>query len=88
MPVIPLSQLELTRARRDMEKAMDAGDWQRVGKLDGSLDRVMDCATGDDDRDIGSLLNEMGNLLQVYKQLMKTCEDQEHLLATDQSSSK
>jgi len=88
MPVIPLSQLELSRARRDMEKAMDAGDWQQVGELDSSLDRVMDCATGDDGRDIGSLLNEMGNLLQVYKQLMKTCEEQELRLPSDQSSSK
>ena len=88
MPVIPLTQLELSRARRDMQKAMSAGDWQSVGKLDSTLDQVMDSATGDDDRDIGSLLNEMGSLLNIYKQLMKECQDQQSLVSSDQSSSK
>ncbi len=83
MSVIPFSQLELSRTRRDLEKALQSGDWQSVGTLDKQLDGMMDSATNDAERDIGSLLNEMGNLLSLYKQMMDACQEQEQQLKSE-----
>lgn len=85
MPLIPYSQVELSRVRRDIEKAMSSGDWSSVGQLDSKLDKIMDTATTDSNRDISSLLNEMGQLLNLYKQLMETCHERKRQLASEQS---
>jgi hypothetical protein len=83
MSVIPFSQLELSRTRRDLEKALHSGDWQSVGTLDKRLEVVMDAAATDVNRDIGSLLGEMGSLINLYKEMMDVCHEQEQQLKLD-----
>lgn len=83
MSVIPFSQLELSRTRRDLERALQSGDWQSIGSLDKRLDVVMDSAATDTNRDIGSLLGEMSSLLSLYKEMMEVCHEQEQQLKLD-----
>lgn len=77
MPVIPSSQLELSRTRRDLSQAMHKGDWSEVSALDVRLGEVLARASEDDGRDTGALLTELGNLLGLYKDMMKACHEQE-----------
>lgn len=80
MSLIPSSQFELSRTRRDLKVAMKSRDWGEVSELDGKLLNAIDVATMDEQRDIGSLLNEMGELLKVYKELIQACHEQERQL--------
>lgn len=81
MSVIPSSQLTLSRTRRDLSKAMAKGDWSEVSVLDKQLAEALDVAASDDGRDLGSLLSELGHLLGMYKDLMKTCDENSRRIA-------
>lgn len=83
MPVIPLSQFELSRTRRDISEAVQRADWQAVSVLDRQLGEVLETATGDTGRDNLKILDEMTRLLQLYKQVMKTCHEQQQQLSSE-----
>lgn len=82
MSVIPSSQLALSRTRRDLSKAMAKGDWSEVSTLDKRLAEALEDASADEGRDLGALLSELGNLLGLYKDLMKTCDEKTRHIAS------
>lgn len=82
MSVIPSSQLVLSRNRRDLSKAMAKGDWSEVSILDKQLAEALEVASTDEGRDLGALLSELGHLLGLYKDLMKTCDENTRRIAS------
>mgnify|MGYP000017624461 CR=1 FL=1 len=74
MSVVPSSQFELSRLRRDLSKAVSCGDWAAVAVLDDQLDKALEGATNDKQCDALKVLNEMHRLLTLYKEIMDACE--------------
>jgi len=73
MAVVPVSQLSLMRKRRQLKDLMEAGDWNEVLKVESELFADIDQAVTDPDRSSKELLNELGSVIRVYKELSEAC---------------
>jgi hypothetical protein len=72
MNVIPISHLALVRARKNMEKAFDSGDWDAVRKWDSVISQELNEAFDDSRRDHALLASELEKILGLYS-LMTRC---------------
>jgi len=72
MNLVPVSQLNLVRARREMEKAYQAGDWQGVQDWDQMVALQLNQAFDDPDRDHKMLVSELEKILLLYSQMVRS----------------
>ena len=66
MSVVLSSHVELVRARRELEKAFEAGAWDNVRALDQHLAERLNSAFDDEQRDTRMLLEELEKILHTY----------------------
>jgi len=71
MNIVPVSQLNLARARREMEKSYDCGDWQAVQNWDRLVAQELNQAFDDPDRDHQTLVSELEKILALYSQMVR-----------------
>ena len=84
MSVIPFSQLSLSRTRKQLAGALDDDNWESVSSLDKNLIQALNKAAEDPDRDANALINELGHILSVYKELVEGCQQKVGELAGSQ----
>lgn len=72
MNVIPISYVSLVRARKDLERAFEQEDWERVAECDEFLGAVLTQAFDDPARDHSLLTTELDKILRLYGQMV--CE--------------
>jgi hypothetical protein len=70
MNIVPVSQLNLARARREMEKSYNSGDWQAVQGWDQLVAQELNQAFDDPARDHKMLASELEKILSLYSQMM------------------
>ncbi len=73
MSVIPMSQLSLMRKRRELKALLEAGQWQKIVEVEADLFHEIDSAVQDDERSPKELLNELGQVINLYKELSDLC---------------
>jgi len=73
MSVIPMSQLSLMRKRRELKELMEAGQWQKILVIEADLFTEIDMAVKDAERSPKELLNELGEVVKLYKELSSLC---------------
>ncbi|MFT6388331.1 MAG: hypothetical protein ACJAUP_001711 [Cellvibrionaceae bacterium] len=73
MSVIPMSQLSLMRVRRELKQLMGSGKWQKIIAIEADLFIEMDSAVQDAERSPKELLNELGQVVNLYKELSNLC---------------
>ena len=74
MAVIPTSQFELCRQRRQLNAALDSGEWESVGALDKALIELVNKAADDPDRNLPELLKELRSVVLLYKDMLQQCD--------------
>jgi hypothetical protein len=72
MSVVPVSQLNLARARREMEKSYKTGDWQAVQDWDQLVALQLSQAFDDPARDHKMLVGELEKVLELYSQMVRS----------------
>lgn len=72
MNLVPVSQLNLVRARREMEKSYLADDWEAVRDWDQLLGVQLTQAFDDPDRDHKRLVTELEKILSLYSQMVRS----------------
>lgn len=72
MSIVPFSQLNLARARREMEKSYKTGDWQAVQDWDQLVALQLSQAFDDPARDHKLLVAELEKVLQLYSQMVRS----------------
>ena len=70
MAVITRSHFELARARKALQKAFDAGNWQAVAKCDKSLGASLNSAFDDSQVDSVALVYEMERIIHLYAEVL------------------
>ncbi len=73
MSVIPCSQVELMRIRREVNDALQNRDWYRVKDADLSLGLRLHKAATDPQRNPTALLREVQEIVHLYRQLVDAC---------------
>jgi hypothetical protein len=76
MNVVAASLMNVKRARREMERAFDAGDWEGVKLWDGRVGAGLDSAFDDPGRDNVKLVGELEKVLALYAQIVTQLPDQ------------
>jgi hypothetical protein len=71
MNIVPVSQLNLARARREMEKSYNSGDWQAVQDWDQLVALQLSQAFDDPARDHKMLASELEKILTLYSQMVR-----------------
>jgi hypothetical protein len=71
MTLVPVSQTNLVRARREMEKFFEMGDWQAVRDWDQLLATQLNQAFDDPERDHRMLLGELSKILGLYSEMVR-----------------
>jgi hypothetical protein len=70
MSVIAVSHVALARARRDLEKAYLAGDWDHVRLCDRQLGHQLNLAFADEHRNNRALVEELERVLGLYARMV------------------
>lgn len=70
MTVISASHFSLVRARRELKKSYDTGDWRAVKQWDQDLGSLLNLAFDDDGRDTRALVNELEKVLSLYAEIV------------------
>jgi len=73
MSVIPMSQLSLMRKRRELKALIESCEWQKIKTVEADLFVEIDSAVQDDSRAPKELLNELGQVISLYKELSDLC---------------
>jgi len=73
MSVVPKTQVSLTRRRRELKALMEQGQWSDVINMETDLFAEMDLAVQDPERSPKALLNELGSVIRVYRELSDLC---------------
>ncbi len=73
MSVIPMSQLSLMRKRRELAELMKAGEIAKIIEVESDLFDEIDTAVQDSERSPRALLNELGQVIKLYKDLSNLC---------------
>ena len=71
MNIVPVSQLNLARARREMEKSYNSGDWQAVQSWDQLVAQELNQAFDDPTCDHKILVTELEKILSLYSQMVR-----------------
>ena len=82
MAVVPLSQLQLNRAYRELSAALVNQDWAQIAALDESLIDALIAAGDDPHGDRAVLLQELEHIILLYRRLLSTCQEQVNHLAS------
>lgn len=69
--VVSLSYLNLIRARKQMEKAFVANDWDAVKEYDALVTHQLTQAFDDPDRDNRMLVDELEYVLGLYARMVE-----------------
>lgn len=64
-----------------LRDALDRRDWGAIGELDAQCRQAVDEAMVDAVRDEGQLRERMQELLDLYRELVLTCQAEQHRLA-------
>lgn len=83
MSVVPLSHLNLCRARKELSSALQQLDWQAIGGLDHNLAEALNSAADDPLCDKLALMSELEKVLSLYRELIKGCRRQVAKLAAE-----
>ena len=75
MSVVSISHLNLLRARKQMERAYKANDWEAVKDFDSLLTHQLTQAFDDPQRDNQMLVNELETILGLYAQMVRALPD-------------
>ena len=70
MKLVSASLVNVKRARREMERAFTAGDWDGVKRWDGLVGEGLDKAFDDPSRDNVGLVDELEKILGLYAQIV------------------
>ncbi len=70
MNLISASLVNVKRARREMERAFTAGNWDGVKHWDGLVGKGLDAAFDDPARDNVGLVEELEKILGLYAQIV------------------
>ena len=73
MSLIPASQLALMRKRREMSELMQQGDISKIIEIEEDLFDELDNAVQDNERSPKALLNELGQVVKLYRELSDLC---------------
>ncbi|HMW73408.1 MAG TPA: hypothetical protein PKD17_16375, partial [Cellvibrionaceae bacterium] len=66
MKLVSASLVNIKRARREMERAFTAGNWEDVKRWDQLVGRGLDAAFDDPNRDNAGLVEELEKVLGLY----------------------
>ena len=75
MSVVVASQFALKRARRNLERAYQQGNWQAVRQSDVELGNLLSSALDDKSRDTTALVEELENILALYADMVSMLPD-------------
>lgn len=78
MAVIPETQLQLVRQRRELQRAFDRRDWVRVKAMDTELLNALSIADDDSNKDPATLLNELRQVVGLYRSIVDECGQSLH----------
>ena len=70
MSVVSVSQFNLIRSRRQLQRALLSKDLKALRGLDAELQRSLNAAFDDPERDAQALVNELEYILQTYARLV------------------
>lgn len=70
MNVVSLTHLNLRRARKQMEQAFHAGDWDAVKEWDALMTSQLTSAFDDPQRDNSRLVAELESVLELYAEMV------------------
>jgi len=70
MKLVSASLVNVKRARREMERAFAAGNWDGVKHWDGQVGKGLDAAFDDPERDNAGLVEELEKVLGLYAQIV------------------
>ncbi|HEY6529903.1 MAG TPA: hypothetical protein VIZ65_14535 [Cellvibrionaceae bacterium] len=70
MKLVSASLVNVKRARREMEKSFEAGDWDGVKRWDALVGKGLDTAFDDPNRDNAGLVDELEKVLGLYAQIV------------------
>lgn len=81
MSLISVSLFSLKRARKALENAYRAGDWQEVRRWDSEIAHTLNEAFDDSARDTKALIRELQVILRVYASIVEALpENSAHFL--------
>lgn len=72
MSVVAVSHVALARARRELEKAYCADDWDKVKTCDRQLGHLLNLAFADEHRNTRALVEELELVLKLYARMVRT----------------
>lgn len=70
MKLVSASLVNVKRARREMERAFVAGNWDGVKHWDALVGKGLDAAFDDPSRDNAGLVEELEKVLGLYAQIV------------------
>ena len=76
MSVVVASQFALKRARRNLERAYQQGNWLAVRQSDVELGKLLNSALDDKSRDTKALVEELENILALYADMVSMLPEQ------------
>ena len=76
MSVVVASQFALKRARKNLERAYQQGNWQAVRQSDVELGKLLNSALDDKSRDTKALVEELENILGLYADMVSMLPEQ------------
>jgi len=74
MVVIPESQMVLMRKRRELNRLIDAHQWDDILRIERELYSDISLAVQDPQRSPKDLLIELGGVIRLYKELSAACK--------------
>ena len=72
MSVVNASQFSLMRARKELQKAFQEGDWRAVRQWDLRIGECLNQAFDDDSRDTKALIDELEKILSTYGKMVSS----------------
>ena len=73
MSVVPVSQFQLVRERKNFERVIAKKSWHQVVDQEQRLIAAVNEAGDDCDKDLASLIAEMRTVISVYRDLIDQC---------------
>ncbi|WP_188151679.1 hypothetical protein [Teredinibacter waterburyi] len=68
--LVSVTHVALVRARRELDRAFEEGDWERVRYWDAQLGQRLNRAFEDEERDTNGLIEELERVLKLYAQIV------------------
>jgi hypothetical protein len=75
MAMVPYTQMQLLRERKQFEQQVSQQNWDEIALSDARLMSAVTCAAEDSDKDLGLLLAEMKEIVSTYRNLLDSCSE-------------